>query len=82
MPSVVVQAAVAPKSGAAGFCKLLSSTVAGTLGKPESYVLTTFTKVDAVCYGGDAETPAAFLYLSSLGAITPETNAATSAALA
>ena len=82
MPSVVVQAAVAPKSGAAGFCKLLSSTVAGTLGKPESYVLTTFTKVDAVCYGGDAETPAAFLCLSSLGAITPETNAATSAALA
>ncbi|KAH8067253.1 phenylpyruvate tautomerase [Aureococcus anophagefferens] len=46
MPSVVVQAAVAPKSGAAGFCKLLSSTVAGTLGKPESYVLTTFTKAE------------------------------------
>lgn len=81
MPSLLVQSAAAPKSGAEALCKSLSSAVAGTLGKPESYVLTSFQKVDAMCFGGSTE-PAAFCYLASLGAITPETNAATSAALA
>ena len=72
MPSLFVQAAVAPKSGAAAFCERLSKTVAGALSKPESYVLTSFSRVDALCFGGDATTPAAFLYLSSLGSIAPD----------
>lgn len=82
MPSLTVQSAATPVSGSLELCKKLSKSVALTLGKPESYVLTSFQKVDAMCFGGDAETPAAFLYLSSLGAITPETNKATSAAIA
>lgn len=82
MPSLVVQSGHAPASGAAGLCKKLSKSVAMSLGKPESYVLTTFQKVDGMCFGGDAETPAAFLYLSSLGSITPETNKEASSAIA
>ena len=81
MPTLAVQSAATPRSGAENFCKALSSTVAGTLGKPESYVMVTFQKVDAMCYGGTAD-PAAFLYLSSLGSIDPDTNKATSAAVA
>lgn len=81
MPSLMVQSAVAPKSGAETLCKKLSSTISGTLGKPESYVMTGFQKVDAMCYGGSTD-PCAFLYLSSLGAIDPETNTKTSAAIA
>mmetsp|Transcript_27052 Transcript_27052/g.81119 ORF Transcript_27052/g.81119 Transcript_27052/m.81119 type:complete len:162 (-) Transcript_27052:31-516(-) len=80
MPSCVVQSAVAPKSGAEEFCKKLSSAVAGALSKPESYVLTSFTKVDAMCFGGSTE-PAAFCYLSSIGAITPAMNKGTSGAI-
>lgn len=82
MPSLFVQSAATPASGAPELCKKLSKTVASALGKPESYVLTSFSKCDAMCFGGDADTPAAFLYLSSIGAITPETNAAASAAIA
>ena len=81
MPSLAVQSAAAPRNGAEKLCKTLSSTVAGTLGKPESYVLVTFQKVDAMCFGGSTE-PAAFVYLSSLGSIDPETNKATRAAVA
>ena len=81
MPTLAVQSAATPKSGAEELCKKLSSTVAGTLGKPESYVMVTFQKVDAMCYGGTSD-PAAFLYLSSLGSIDPDTNKATSAAVA
>ena len=81
MPTLAVQSAATPKSGAEELCKKLSSTVAGTLGKPESYVMVTFQKVDAMCYGGTTD-PAAFLYLSSLGSIDPDTNKATSAAVA
>ena len=81
MPTLAVQSAATPRSGAEELCKKLSSTVAGTLGKPESYVMVTFQKVDAMCYGGSAD-PAAFLYLSSLGSIDPDTNKATSAAVA
>ena len=50
MPTLAVQSAATPKSGAEELCKKLSSTVAGTLGKPESYVMVTFQKVDAMCY--------------------------------
>ena len=50
MPTLAVQSAATPRSGAENFCKALSSTVAGTLGKPESYVMVTFQKVDAMCY--------------------------------
>ena len=81
MPTLAVQSAATPRSGAEELCKKLSSTVAGTLGKPESYVMVTFQKVDAMCYGGSTD-PAAFLYLSSLGSIDPDTNKATSAAVA
>lgn len=81
MPSLAVQSAAVPRNGAEKLCKTLSSTVAGTLGKPESYVLVTFQKVDAICFGGSTD-PAAFVYLSSLGSIDPETNKATSAAVA
>ena len=118
MPTLAVQSAATPKSGAEELCKKLSSTVAGTLGKPESYVMVTFQKVDAMCYAvrkstselgystpsscrstvrrvvgclkfgfphrcyGGTTDPAAFLYLSSLGSIDPDTNKATSAAVA
>ena len=81
IPTLAVQSAATPRSGAEELCKKLSSTVAGTLGKPESYVMVTFQKVDAMCYGGTSD-PAAFLYLSSLGSIDPDTNKATSAAVA
>ena len=50
MPTLAVQSAATPKSGAEELCKKLSSTVAGTLGKPESYVMVTFQKVDAMSY--------------------------------
>ena len=50
MPTLAVQSAATPRSGAEELCKKLSSTVAGTLGKPESYVMVTFQKVDAMCY--------------------------------
>ena len=50
MPTLAVQSAATPRSGAENFCKALSSTVAGTLGKPESYVMVTFQKVDAMSY--------------------------------
>jgi len=60
MPSLVCQSAAAPKSGPEALCKRLSSAIAGTLAKPESYVLTSFQKVDAMCLGGSTE-PAAFL---------------------
>jgi len=50
MPTLAVQSAATPRSGAENFCKALSSTVAGTLGKPESYVMVTFQKVDAMFY--------------------------------
>ncbi|KAH8044923.1 phenylpyruvate tautomerase [Aureococcus anophagefferens] len=57
----------------------LSSTVAGTLGKPESYVLDLHEGRRRLLRR-HAETPAAFTCVAA--AITPETNAATSAALA
>ena len=50
MPTLAVQSAATPRSGAEELCKKLSSTVAGPLGKPESYVMVTFQKVDAMCY--------------------------------
>ena len=50
MPTLAVQSAATPRSGAEELCKKLSSTVAGTLGKPESYVMVTFQKVDAMYY--------------------------------
>ena len=50
MPTLAVQSAATPRSGAEELCKKLSSTVAGTLGKPESYVMVTFQKVDAMFY--------------------------------
>ncbi|KAJ8601704.1 hypothetical protein CTAYLR_003212 [Chrysophaeum taylorii] len=81
MPSLIVQSAVAPASPRK-LCTRLSKAVALALGKPESYVLTSFQKVDAMSFGGDADTPAAFLYLSSLGSITPETNKDASKAIA
>lgn len=82
MPSLLVQSASTPVSGAPSLCQQLSKSVTAALGKPESYVLTSFQKVDAMSFGGDAETPAAALTLVSLGAITPDNNRALSAAVA
>ena len=52
MPSFAIQSAATPKSGAEGLCKKLSSTLASSLGKPESYVLVTFQKVDGMWDSG------------------------------
>ena len=81
MPSLFVTSAHEPKSGASALCKELSSCVARCLGKPESYVLVSFKKVDAMTFGG-SDDPAACLYLSSLGAINPENNKRASAEFA
>ena len=47
MPTLAVQSAATPKSGAEELCKKLSSTVAGT--SASRVVMVTFQKVDA-CY--------------------------------
>ena len=80
MPSLVVHTNV-KLPDASGLCKALSSTVATSLSKPESYVLVSIQET-TMAFGGDTATPTAFVYLSSLGSINPETNKATSAAIA
>ena len=80
MPSLVVHTNVEIPD-AAGLAKKFSSAVAGALAKPESYCLVSLAKT-TMCFGGDGDAPCAFVYLSSLGAISPEKNAATSAVLA
>ena len=64
MPTLAVQSAATPRSGAEELCKKLSSTVAGTLGKPESYVMVTFQKVDAMCYEWHHRSAAVRLFVS------------------
>ena len=80
MPSLVVHTNVAIPD-ATGLAKKFSAAVASALSKPESYCLVSLATT-TMCFGGDGDTPCAFVYLSSLGAIGPEKNAETSGALA
>ncbi|KAK9830211.1 hypothetical protein WJX72_010356 [[Myrmecia] bisecta] len=60
--------------------KALSSTVASSVGKPESYVLVTLRTDTPTCFGG-SEAPAAYGELLSIGAIGGDKNKSISAAI-
>lgn len=59
----------------------LSSALATGLGKPEQYVMVSFSKVDCIMFAGDSTQPAAFCALHSVGAISPSNNKKISAAV-
>ena len=50
-----------------------SKAVSSCLGKPESYVMISYKKVDGMMFGGSTD-PCAFCHLASIGKIGPETN--------
>ena len=82
MPLVRLSCSSAPKDQAAADALLLelSRSVAGLLGKPESYVMTCLVPPTRMTFGGSTE-PACYVELKSIGQMSPEVTSKLSAAL-
>lgn len=76
MPTLLVQTAVELPTGDKrhSLLKDTSKAIAETLNKPESYVMVSLKKSDAMMFGSDEATPCAFCFLSSIGSINASTN--------
>jgi phenylpyruvate tautomerase len=72
MPLLQIQTS-APSSANAptGLLKSLSAELARELGKPESYVMVTFSSVSELLFGGSSE-PACFAALKNVGSFDPK----------
>ncbi|CEM24109.1 unnamed protein product [Vitrella brassicaformis CCMP3155] len=80
MPSLIVTStADLDKAAEDAFLTEASSAVASGLGKPESYMLVSYTRSN-MRFGG-SEGPVAFVYLASIGKIGPDTNPKVSATI-
>ena len=75
MPYIKIQsAAPIEDQNKAALLKDASKQLAQLLGKPESYVMTAFTKAEAMTFAGD-DGPCAFLEVKSIGLPTTATAA-------
>lgn len=72
MPTLLVQTASGDKRHS--LLKDASKAIAETLNKPESFVMVSLKKSDAMMFGSDDSTPCAFCFLSSIGSINASTN--------
>ncbi|CAO3640695.1 unnamed protein product [Mucor fragilis] len=72
MPILEISSAHAPKDLAA-FTKKMSALFAELIGKPESYCLVTFTKVDSFTFGG-SDKPGFLVKVGSIGHIDNDRN--------
>jgi len=71
MPLIVIHTnLVPPKESTHALLLEISSEVARTLGKPESYVMTLLPKESTMTFGGTTE-PACYLELKNIGTLTP-----------
>jgi hypothetical protein len=64
-----------------GLLPELSGRIAGHLGKPEAYVMTSFEGGVAMTFAGSGAEPVAYLELKSVGRLSPQITAAISADL-
>ena len=76
----IVTSANVPEDARTPFLTALSRFVAGALRKPESYVMTSLTVVQAMTFAGTSE-PACYVELKNVGRFTAEQTATLSADL-